>query len=217
MRGTGWLLLLAILAILAGIGITYRTQQRVLQKEAPKKPAMLPNEISGLRDDFVWTRRAGGRDIAEIHARKLRQEKDSNQVHLEQVELKIFNKAGDEYNLVKSANADFNEKDSLLYSEGEVEITLRVPMEGEPARTLVKIKSSGVNFEVKTGKASTDRPANFTFENGTGKSVGASYDPTARELHLRSHAEIDWKAPGPHALPMKIEAGELTYKEAESV
>jgi lipopolysaccharide export system protein LptA len=89
-----------------------------------------------------------------------------------------------------------------------------VPVEGQPARPLVNIKSSGVTFELKTNKVSTDQPASFTFENGTGKSVGASYDATARELYLRHDAEVDWKAPGPRAAPMKIEAGELIYKEA---
>ncbi len=104
-----------------------------------------------------------------------------------------------------------------MYSDGEVEVTLTVPVVGQATRPLVNIKSSGVNFDVKTGKAETDRPADFTFENGTGKSVGVSYDPTTRELYLRQHAEIDWKAPTPHAKLMKIEAGELVYKEAQGV
>ena len=134
MRGTRWLLLLAILAILAGIAITYRSQKRALAGKAPRKPAQLPLSLAGTRDDFNWTRRDGGRALAEIHARQLKQEKDSNQVHLEQVELKIFNKLGDEYNLVKCANAEFNEVNSRLYSDGDVEITLRVPVQGQPAR-----------------------------------------------------------------------------------
>jgi lipopolysaccharide export system protein LptA len=217
MRGTRWLLLVAIVAILTSITLTYRTQKRALAGKAPPKPAQLPLSLMGTRDDFNWTRRDGGRDLAEIHASQLRQEKDSNQVHLEQVELKIFNKAGDEYDLVKCANAEFNEVNSRLYSDGDVEITLRVPVEGQPTRPLVKIKSSKVTFDVKTGKASTDEAAAFTFENGTGKSLGAWYDPTSRELHLVHDAEINRKGPGPHTAPMKIEGGELTYKEAAAV
>ena len=216
MRGTRWLLLVAILAILAGIGVTYRSQRRVLRAEAPAKPAMLPTEISGIRDEFHSTRTEAGQSKWEISAHTVRQQKDSSQVHLEQVTLKIYNKTADKYDLVKSAKAEFDQSASRLYSEGEVEITLSVPVEGQPARPLVNIKSSGVTFEVKTGKASTDRPAIFTFENGTGRCVGASYDAATRELHLRQNAEIDWKAPGPHAAPMKIEAGELIYKEAAS-
>ena len=178
---------------------------------------MLPTSVSGLRDHFQYAHTDAGRTTWEISAHKVTQEQGSNQVHLDEVELKIYNKTGDEYNLVKCANAEFDQADSRMYSEGEVEITLRVPMKGQPARPLTKIKSSGVRFDVKTGKAETDRPATFTFENGTGKAVGASYDPTTRELHLYHDAEINHQAPGPRALPMKIEAGELTYKEAESL
>src|SRR5689334_19641463 len=132
MRGTRWLLLLAILAILAGIGVTYRMQRRVLRAEAPAKPAMLPTEISGIRDEFHSTRTEAGQSKWEISAHTVRQEKDSSQVHLEQVTLKIYNKTADQYDLVKSAKAEFDQSASRLYSEGEVEITLSVPVEGQP-------------------------------------------------------------------------------------
>jgi lipopolysaccharide export system protein LptA len=217
MRGTRWLLLLAIVAVLAGVGITYRIQKGNLQATAPAKPAMLPTSVSGLRNQVRFAHADGDRTTWEITAHKITQEQGTNQVHLDQVELKIYNKTGDEYNLVKCANAEFDQAGSHMYSEGEVEITLRVPVKGQPARPLTNIKSSGVRFDVKTGKAETDRPATFTFENGTGKAVGASYDPTTRELHLSHDAQINHQAPGPRALPMKIEAGDLTYKEAASL
>ncbi len=216
MRRTRWLLLLAILAILGGIGITYRAQRQVLQKQAPAKPPMLPTEISGVRDEFKSVRTEAGLNKWEITAAKVRQEKDSSQTHLEHVTLKIYNKTGDKYGLVKSANAEFEQNAKRLFSEGEVEITLGVPAEGQPSRPLVNIRSSGVTFDVQASKASTDRPASFTFEDGTGHSVGASYDANARELHLQHDAEIDTQPPGPRAKPMKIQAGEVTYKEAES-
>jgi len=216
MRRTRWLLLLVILSIVAGIGITYRSQRQALQKQAPAKPAMLPTEVSGVRDEFQHEHTEAGQRKWNIAARTVRQEKDSSQVQLEQVRLKIYNKTGDEYDLVTSAKAAFDQNASRMYSEGDVEITLRVPVEGQPDRPLVNIKSSGVTFDVKASKASTDRATSFTFENGTGHSLGAFYDSTSRELHLRRDAEIDTKPPGPHAKPMKIQAGEVTYKEAES-
>ena len=216
MRGTRWLLLVAILSILAGIGTIYRIQSRVLQKQAPPKPPMLPNEISGVRDEFQSAHTEAGVNKWEIKAAKVRQEKDSNQVHLEQVTLKIYNKTGDEYDLVKSVKAELDQASSRMFSEGEVDITLRVPVTGETTRPPVTIKSSGVTFEVKTGKATTERPTSFTFKNGTGKSQGASYDSTKRELILPRDAEIDWQAPGPRSAPMKIQAGELIYQEAAS-
>src|SRR5215471_3643299 len=184
MRGTRGLLLLAIVAVLAGLGVIYRVQKRNLQDRAPARPAMLPTSISGSREEFQYAHTDAGRTTWEISAHKLTQEQGTNQVRLDQVELKIYNKTGEEYNLVKCARAEFDQSGSRLYSEGEVEITLRVPVNGQPLRPLVNIKSSKVRFDVKTGKAETDRPTTFTFENGDGKAVGASYDPTTRELHL---------------------------------
>jgi lipopolysaccharide export system protein LptA len=218
MRRTRWLLLLAISAILAAIGALYQAQKRSLETHAPPKPAVLPSQMAGLRDDFQYTRSDAGRVKFEISAQKVSQQKDSSQVQLEQVALKIFNKTGDKYDLVNSVNATFDQNASRMYAEGKVVITLAVPVEGTPARQLVRIESSGVTFDVKTGQefVTTDRPTHFTFENGTGDCVGASYDPTKRELTLRQHAEIDWKAPTPRAPPLKIEAGELVYKEAEA-
>jgi lipopolysaccharide export system protein LptA len=119
----------------------------------------------------------------------------------------------DNYNLVHSAHADYNQSQKRLYSDGAVDITLAVPNEGQPKHTLVSIHSSGVTFDSNTGKAVTDRPATFKFENGDGKAVGASYDPSTRELFLNSQAELHWYPPGPHAKPMKIEAAQVIYRE----
>jgi lipopolysaccharide export system protein LptA len=204
----------AILVIIAGIGVTYRIQMRVLQEKAPAKPPMLPAQIAGVRDELNLAHIEAGQKKWEITAHTVRQEKDSSQTHLEDVTLKIYNKTADKYDLVKSAKAEFDQNAKRLYSEGEVEITLGLPVEGQPERPPVTIRSSAVTFEMNTNRAYTDRPADFTFENGTGKSEGAFYDATARELHLYRHAEIDSRPPGQRAPPMKIEAGELVYKEA---
>ena len=37
--------------------------------------------------------------------------------------------------------------------------------------------------------------------------------PSTRELDLNSQAELHWNPPGPHAKPMKIEAGQVIYRE----
>ncbi len=42
------------------------------------------------------------------------------------------------------------------------------------------------------------------------------YDPTSRELHLRSKVELHWMGKGTSSKPMLIEAGEAYYREVES-
>jgi LPS export ABC transporter protein LptC len=216
MRGTRWLILLAIVAILGGVAITYRLQQGVLQRQAPEKPKPLPLELNASREEFVFRQSDGTRTTAEVRAKNYTQVKDSSRVDLEGVEVRMFKKDGATYDLVKSAHASLFTADKRLYSDGEVEITLAVPLEGEPKRTLVSIRSSGVTYDVANGKAATDRAATFVFQNGDGKAVGASYDPTQRELLMNSAVELHLKSKGPHAEPMKLETGSLVYKEAEA-
>lgn len=216
MRGTRWLLIAAIGALLFVVAATYRIQKILLKKESPPKPAALAPNLEGTRGDFEWSQTAEGRPKVQVRASNLRQIKDTGVTELDSVELRLFRKGADEYDLIKSSKAEFRQSEGRLYAPGEVEITLRVPVEGTPARRLVSIRSSGVNFETKTGKAVTDRPTQFTFEHGDGRSRGASYDPALRELHLQNQVELDWKSPGAHAKRMKIESGELTYRETLS-
>jgi lipopolysaccharide export system protein LptA len=218
MRGTRWLVLVAIAAILGGVGLTYRAQKRVLREQAPPQPATLPTGLnsSAKHWHFTDTDLKTGRVIAEIDAEDFRQVKDSDRVDLKNVTITIPNKDDATNDVVQSAAAAFFSNDHHLYSEGEVEITLRVPKVGPPKRTLVSIKSSGVNFDSDTYRATTDRPSTFLFQNGDGRSTGAAYDPATHELNLNSDVEVHWNPPGPNAKPIKIETQHLSYHEAAS-
>ena len=218
MRGTRWLVLVAIAAILGGVGLTYRAQKKVLREQAPPQPAALPTELNSSAQHwhFTDTDLKTNSVIAEIDAEDFRQVKDSDRVDLKNVTISIPNKDDATNDVVKSAAAAFFSSDHHLYSEGEVEITLRVPKEGPPTRTLVSIKSSGVNFDSETYRAETDRPSTFTFQNGDGRSTGATYDPTTHELQMHNDVEVDWNPPGPNAKPIKIETQRLSYHEAAS-
>lgn len=218
MRGTRWLILLAITVILGSVAITYRLQNRQMREQAPPKPQPLAPTLSSSAQEWVWVQTsAEGRTVCRITAKDARQVKDSNVIELEQVELRLPSRHGDNYDLVHSAHAKYNQSEKRLYSDGEVDITLAVPNVGTPKHTLVSIHSSGVTFDSTSGKAITDRPTAFIFENGEGKAVGASYDPNTRELHMNSQAELDWRPPGPNAKPMKIEAGEVVYQEEAAI
>lgn len=216
MRGTRWLILVAIIVVLGGVAATYRLQRKELHDESPPKPEAMAPDLSSAALDWSWIETSAppeSRTICRITARNARQVKDSNHVELEQVELRLPSMHADNYNLVRSAHAEYNQSEKRLYSDGAVDITLAVPNEGQSKHTLVSIHSSGVTFDSSTGKAATSRPATFQFENGDGKAIGASYDPSTRELFLNAQAELHWNPPGPHAKHMKIEAGEVIYRE----
>jgi len=218
MRGTRWLLLVAIAAILGGVAVKYRASKKTQRDQAIPKPDALSIDLnaSAMHWQYRDKDHKTGRIMADIDAESMQQVKDSSRVDLTHVTMKLYNKDSDKYDLVKSAAASFSADAHHLYSEGEVEITIGVPVEGQAERQLVSIKSSGVTFDTVSNQADTERASSFTFQSGTGKSTGAYYDPATHELLLKHDAEVDWQPVGPNAKPMKIESATLSYHEATS-
>jgi lipopolysaccharide export system protein LptA len=218
MRRTRRLLLVLIAAIVAGVAITYSVQRDTQARNAPSSPVALPENLSAQAANWSWekTDAEGGRPVVRVFAKGFRQLADGAHVELEHVTLQLFQKDGKAFDEVKSAKADFDVPSGQLFSDGEVEITMGVPSDAARTGRLVHIKTSGVRFDSKNGSASTDRAASFKFDRGEGKSVGASYDPASRELHMHHEVSLVWSGDKPDAKRMEVEAGSLVYKEAES-
>ncbi len=211
------MLLLAIFAILGWLGFTYRTQRSEIEKQAPARPDMLPVDVAGKAADWhIVKSDPEGRKIVEIWARNFKQEKDSSRMDLDGVRLNLFHQKTNQFDRVESPFATYQPNEDKLYSDVKVLITLAVPNEGKPTHRLVSISTSGVTFDTKTAKTSTDRAADFTFQNGTGKCVGAVYDPNTRELQMNSGVELHLDARSPKSKPMKLESGQLIYKESSA-
>ncbi|MGO9227601.1 MAG: LPS export ABC transporter periplasmic protein LptC [Bryobacteraceae bacterium] len=215
MRGPRWLLLLAIAAILGGIGFTYRAMKRSAAAHALAMPTELPADLHSAAQLWHWveTDAKTGHVRADITAVDFREIKDSSRVDLKGMKLRLPGKRGDTYDLVDAANAQFYKSDHRLYSEGEVQITLNLPMAGSPQRAPVIVHSAAVTFNTETFRAETDSPSTFTFQNGNGKATGAYYDSSEHELRMKQDVEIHYRPQGPGARPMTIEAGGLVFHE----
>jgi lipopolysaccharide export system protein LptA len=219
MRGTRWLLLVAIAAIIFGVGVTYRKQTKSILKNALPPPQPLPPNVSSTYEGafMVHKDQKTGCKIYEIASKGMRQTADSSHTDLTDVKMMLYHKAAQlcdsKFDLVQSAAATYFDSEGRLYSEGDVEITLGEPSEGEAPPTLVSIKSSGVTFDTETGHADSDRPTTFDFKNGEGHSNGAVYDPPTKELLMKHDVVVDWHPAGPHAIPLHIEAPSLQYHE----
>jgi lipopolysaccharide export system protein LptA len=218
MRGTRWLLLVVIAAILAGIGYKYQAQRKILKSDLPPAPATL--ELDTNAKSQHWHRRetdhTTGRTIYDIDAEEMRQIASDSHVELKNVAIKLYAKDGATYNYVKSAAAVFNATDRSLFSEGDTEITIGVPVEGQPLKQLTVVKTSAVSFDSTTGRADTEKPSTFIFDRGDGKATGASYDPASHQLEMKRDVEIHWKPLKPGAKPALIEAAGLSYHESTS-
>ena len=243
MKGARWLLLVAIAAILGGIGITYRTQARMAREAAPPRPKELPEDLHAASECWEFTEtdaKNHNRITAKISAVDMREVKDSSRTELKTVTLRLPSRKGDSYNLVKCAAATFFKADHRLYCEGAAKITLDVPgsiqlrgaqdcrsddaaetaetaaRPGQPARKLVTIETSGLTLDTDNHRADTDQPSTFSFERGDGKATGGTYDPETHELQMKSDIEVHYTPASPDAKPMTIQAGGMVYREANS-
>src|SRR5579871_923552 len=216
MRGARWLLLAVTVAIVSAVAFTYRAQKNILREQVPPKPQALASDLNFSAEHYHLRKTGKTGTLVEIDADDFKQVKDSSRVEMRGVVLKLYSKDQKSFDLIKSSAATFFSADDRLFSDGDVEITLAEPADGEAKSNLISIRSSGVNFDTNTGRAETDRPSTFVFRNGDGKATGAWYDPTSHELVMKKEVEVHWKGPGDHTPPMKIEAESLTYHEDKS-
>lgn len=213
MRRLRRLLLVAVGLLLAAVGFTYWARRTMLERRTPPVAAALPHSIQAEGRDWVYTHHEGERPRVEVRATRMRQIAEPAEFELEGVQLRIFHSDGRTYDLVKSAFARFDVKKSELYSDGEVDITLGLPVSGAPAENPVIIRTSGVRFETTTGKALTERPTSFRYGRAEGRSLGASFDPAWSDLRMLGGAELRWQPDRPGAKPITVAADELLYKQ----
>src|SRR6516162_9358346 len=139
MRIGRWLILAALVAIVAFVGDTYMKRKALLDKDAPSAPPPLESGIEARGNNWCYTQSEGDRPRVEVCAARNTQLSDPNVMQLEGVELKLYQKGSSQYDLVKSEKAEFDIHQKTLYSDGDVEITLGVNAAGPPRGRVVKI------------------------------------------------------------------------------
>ena len=215
MRHLRWLIVAAFVFILAFIARSYYMGA---PGGTPRDSGLVPmaNNVNMQAQKWSATLANQGRETVRIRAQNMRQNKDSGKLDLEDVDLEISKKTGGKFDKIHTAKAQFDTNTQTLHADGDVEIILAVPEGEQPNGHLLHIKTSGVTF-VRDGKATTDKPIEFVFDRGSGKGVGAEFDPDSRDLILQTQVEINWIGVNPKAPPMHVEAGHAIYKEKEAV
>jgi len=217
MRSLRWLLLVAFFAIAAGVFGIYRAKRIEQRANQRPTPASVPLDTKADAWNWEWGQSANGQPSYKMAAKKYRLSSDNNKAYLQDLQLWIFTKDGEHYDQVRSPVAEFTTDSHKLYTPGVAEITLDVPVKGDPPRPLTSIKAAGIDFDSQTGEAVTDKPVAFTFEGGNGACTGAAYNPQTHALHLQHNVTLHLRGSDPRSTPMKVEAGELTYSETEGV
>lgn len=222
MRRISVLLGIAVLLIAGFVGITLKRGF-----EQGRKARVRPTPAVRVGDNLTassWTWSKDDPDtnkpVSRLVAQSIRATQDPSTIELINMKLRLFDKGAKTYTFVKGDAALYDERSGVLKSAGPVHITMHVPAEDDAenkdvAAKHVRVDTTGVTYETKTGKATTDQPATFTFPDGSGKAVGADYDPNTRALHMHSQVSMDWVGKGPAQNKLHVDTTDLVYKEAE--
>ena len=216
MRRASSLLAFAALLITIVVGFTYALRRSQAQRYPREIPPSLKVDEDGLAlQGWRWNKDdpETNKPVARLYADSFRVTNNPSAFELKGLALKQFNKKDASYTYIKAAKAHFDQRSEIMTSEGPVSIVMNVPVDKDAEdkdelAKRVQVQTSGVTYDTKTFKVQTDQLANFIFPNGTGKSLGAEYDPHTKTLHLKSQVVLDRNG-------MHIEAGDLVYNEAE--
>lgn len=217
MRSLRWLLLVAMVFIAAAVFGIYRTQRMKQRAERRPVPPAIPLDTKTGAIDWEWGQSSNGLLSVKIIAKNMKESVDSEHADLTDLELRIYAKDGKHYDAVKTHYAQLTKTTHKLYAPGDVQITLDVPVEGDPPHQLTSITTSGINFDSESGQAVTDKHVAFTFEEGDGTADGAAYDPNTHSLNLNSDVTVNLRSKDGTGMPMKVEAGQLQWNESNGV
>ncbi|MGH9581439.1 MAG: hypothetical protein ACRD4O_00700, partial [Bryobacteraceae bacterium] len=169
-------LLTAIAAVFLSVVVGYTYKLRVDQEKqirALPRPAIkvgyeakAPSGWYELKSDPRTNK-----PIVQATAKSFQATRDPSILELHDLALRLYDKKGSSYTYVKSGKALFDERSGRLQSNGPVYIVMNVPADKDAgnkdeAAKLVRVTTSGIVYDTKTGKASTDQPASFVFPQG---------------------------------------------------
>lgn len=213
---------IAVLLLAAFVGITLKRsldlRRKAREELAPK--IRVGDDLSA--SSWTWNKDdpETNKPVSRLVAQSIRATHDPSTIELINMKLRLFDKGAKTYTFVKGDAALFDERSGVLKSAGPVQIMMHVPADQDAenkdvAAKHVRVDTTGVTYETKTGKATTDQPAKFTFPDGGGHAVGADYDPNTKALHLHSQVSLDWIGKGPAQNKLHVDTTDLVYKEAE--
>ena len=210
--GAGVLLLLALVVFLA-VG---KGKNPFNRRDLPKR---LGIEIQQEANGVTYTQAHGGRTLFKIHASKVVQLKQGNAM-LHDVKIELYGEDGTRVDRIEGGDFEYNQQAGIAVAAGPVDITLMQPgvapaiapkaaagqglgnkLKGAPvasaaqtaARGEIHVKTRGLIFNQNSGVAKTSQHVDFSMVQGTGSSMGATYNSDTGLLVLDSAVELTTK------------------------
>ncbi len=191
-------------------------------------PKRLGIDISQESSGVTYTQSHGGHTEYKIHASKVVQLKNDHAL-LHDVQIELYGPDGSRADRIVGNEFEYDQQAQVVKAEGPVEIVMTRPApapsatarqrgsQAKPgaqvATDQVRVKTSGLSFDRKSGIATTDQRVDFSVTQGSGTAIGATYDSEQGLLILDRQVELDLKRNGEavtvHADHAEFERGDM--------
>src|SRR5262252_3077920 len=189
----------AVLAVLVATGFYFRgvLGARVHAPEVGR--SNIPKEVAQVAKSFTFSKSEGGRTLFTIRASSFEQFKEGQRYELHDASIILYGKEGNRSDQIFGSDFQYDKSTGDVTANGEVQMDLQAtsPVPGtnkedgaEATRSMVHLKTSGLNFNEKTGLARTAEKIEFRVPEAAGSAVGATYDSHASTLQLHSLVKL---------------------------
>ncbi len=228
-------LVCGVLLVLAlGVFLTVgRFKSPFSRRDIPKR---LGIDIEQEANGVTYTQAHGGHTLFKIHASKVVQLKNEHAL-LHDVQIELYGADGRGVDHITGDEFEYDQKAGTATAAGPVEITLMRPgvppaitakqkpsgkAENHPALPAAQtapsgeiyVKTSGLSFDEKSGMVTTAQRVDFSMTQGSGSSIGASYDSHQGFLVLDRNVELTTHSAregGRSSAPVEIHAGHAEF------
>ncbi len=222
---------LVVVALIVFLGVG-RWRSRLNLREIPKKLGInIQQEANGV----TYTQASGGHTLFKIHASKVVQLKQGGKALLHDVQIELYGDDGKRVDRIAGDEFEYDQKEGRAVAAGPVEITLMQPGQSassapgsagprskgtvlanatqDAAQGEIHVKTSGLTFDQKSGLAATPNKVDFSVRQGSGSSIGATFDSDKGLLVLNSAVQLDLRRGRDlvvvHAAHAEFERGDL--------
>jgi lipopolysaccharide export system protein LptA len=166
-------------------------------------------DIQEEANGFTFSHALGAHSQYKIHASKVVQLKDEHAV-LHDVMIELYGEDGSRVDRIEGSEFEYDKKNGTVKAAGAVEITLMKPgvapavapkattaqtagdkakgalaaAAGTAASGEIHVKTSGLTFDQKSGVATTSQHVDFSMVQGSGSSMGATFESQQGHLVL---------------------------------
>jgi lipopolysaccharide export system protein LptA len=204
-------------------------------------PQRLGIEIQQESNGVTYTQAHGGHTLFKIHASKVVQLKQGNHFLLHDVKIELYGADGSRVDRIEGDEFEYDPAKSTATAAGPVEITVMRPgvapaiapkaaagktaAENIKSKTLasaaetaargqIHVKTSGLTFDEKSGVATTGQHVDFSMVQGSGSSMGATYDSQQGQLVLDRAVELTTERGGE---PVQIHAQHAVFERDDKI